>query len=572
MEDADGSLLVIDTGGWFLYGCPTSAISRPEIKGGIYRIRKDAARLVQDVRGLQLDWNHPQIDWLDDDRFAVRDRAKTELAKQGEKIIPALEEILTNAHTTERHCREAIWTLNRIDHPRARAAVTEALFDRSASVRLTAARSCSVWRERGAVAHLELIIRSGDEPQVVREAATALGRIGTVGSPIEALFEAVGKNAGRDPYLDHSLIDALIELGNWNHQRAFLSHADGNVQRAALISCAEMKANELKAEQLAPFLSAADPELRAEALRLATARPEWGGSLVDFLKKSLEAEQLANGVIDALLAFSGNTGVQNLLAESLGGSATARTTALQVMNGYQEKSPPQSWTVALIQSLADHPDTATIEAIGHLGISAADTALVGISSDSELSKNVRLTAFDVAADRLPATLAPELFELAAACLQPNQPTQLRIDAARVLARAPLNDAQLLACTEQLIREAGPLQIGPLLGVFEGKKLSAETSGALADALQASPGLFSIPSARLDKIFASHKAAAAPLLEKIRAAESQREQRLGELGSAIAGHQGDAERGKMAFAKATCVVCHKAKGEGGIIGPEPLRRL
>ena len=39
-EDADGSMIVIDTGGWFRSGCPTSQIARPEIQGAIYRVRK----------------------------------------------------------------------------------------------------------------------------------------------------------------------------------------------------------------------------------------------------------------------------------------------------------------------------------------------------------------------------------------------------------------------------------------------------------------------------------------------------------------------------------------------------
>src|SRR6185295_11805695 len=40
IEDADGSLLVVDTGAWFIHGCPLSRVAKPEIKGGVYRIRK----------------------------------------------------------------------------------------------------------------------------------------------------------------------------------------------------------------------------------------------------------------------------------------------------------------------------------------------------------------------------------------------------------------------------------------------------------------------------------------------------------------------------------------------------
>ena len=48
LEDADGSLLAVDTGGWFLYGCPTSAIERPEIRGAIYRIRRKDSKPIED--------------------------------------------------------------------------------------------------------------------------------------------------------------------------------------------------------------------------------------------------------------------------------------------------------------------------------------------------------------------------------------------------------------------------------------------------------------------------------------------------------------------------------------------
>ncbi len=80
MEDADGSLVIINTGGWFRYGCPTSQIEKPSILGAIYRVRrKDAAR-VDDPWGKTVAWDQATPDqlvtWLDDPRFAVRERAK----------------------------------------------------------------------------------------------------------------------------------------------------------------------------------------------------------------------------------------------------------------------------------------------------------------------------------------------------------------------------------------------------------------------------------------------------------------------------------------------------------------
>ncbi|MBI5688887.1 MAG: dehydrogenase, partial [Verrucomicrobia bacterium] len=43
LEDADGSLLVVDTGGWYKICCPTSQLAKPDVLGGIYRIRKTGA-------------------------------------------------------------------------------------------------------------------------------------------------------------------------------------------------------------------------------------------------------------------------------------------------------------------------------------------------------------------------------------------------------------------------------------------------------------------------------------------------------------------------------------------------
>ena len=57
LEDADGSLLVIDTGGWYKLCCPTSQLEKPDILGAIYSVRRDDAPLVADPLGRSLDWS-----------------------------------------------------------------------------------------------------------------------------------------------------------------------------------------------------------------------------------------------------------------------------------------------------------------------------------------------------------------------------------------------------------------------------------------------------------------------------------------------------------------------------------
>ena len=79
LEDADGSLLVIDTGGWYKLCCPTSQLVKPDVLGAIYRVRRKGAPKVDDPRGLKLAWAEMSADdlvaLLDDPRPAVRRRA-----------------------------------------------------------------------------------------------------------------------------------------------------------------------------------------------------------------------------------------------------------------------------------------------------------------------------------------------------------------------------------------------------------------------------------------------------------------------------------------------------------------
>ena len=43
LEDADGSLLVVDTGGWYKLCCPSSQLVKPDVLGGIYRVAQETS-------------------------------------------------------------------------------------------------------------------------------------------------------------------------------------------------------------------------------------------------------------------------------------------------------------------------------------------------------------------------------------------------------------------------------------------------------------------------------------------------------------------------------------------------
>src|SRR6185437_4149867 len=56
IEDADGSLVVLDTGGWYKLCCPTSQLHKPDVLGAVYRVRRKGAARIEDPRGLKLAW------------------------------------------------------------------------------------------------------------------------------------------------------------------------------------------------------------------------------------------------------------------------------------------------------------------------------------------------------------------------------------------------------------------------------------------------------------------------------------------------------------------------------------
>ncbi len=89
LEDADGSLLVADTGGWYKVCCPTSQLAKPDVLGAIYRVRKIGAPKLEDPRGLKLAWDKMTPDemakLLGDARVFVQRRAIQELGRKNDE-------------------------------------------------------------------------------------------------------------------------------------------------------------------------------------------------------------------------------------------------------------------------------------------------------------------------------------------------------------------------------------------------------------------------------------------------------------------------------------------------------
>ena len=200
IEDADGSLLVADTGSWYMICCPTSKVARPDVLGAIYRIQRKNAPAFMDPRGLKLNWTNPQVDWLSDERPAVVKRAIDALAKASNL------EMLKDANALI----PALWSIHRISGKSARAFVRDFLKAKNPEVRAAAIHSTALWLDSEAVERLIELLGSSDARER-RLAAMALGRIGDR-KAVKPLLKAGLAQA--DPFLKHAIIYALHEIGD----------------------------------------------------------------------------------------------------------------------------------------------------------------------------------------------------------------------------------------------------------------------------------------------------------------------------------------------------------------------
>jgi putative membrane-bound dehydrogenase-like protein len=576
-EDADGSLIVIDTGGWFRIGCPTSQIARPEFKGAIYRVRRVDAKSIDDPRGLRLAsaWNRPfpdkLIQMLDDPRFAVRDRAIEELAKLGEGVLPFIERTLQSDQSSER-IRNAVWAATRIDDPEARRIVRPMVRDNELTVKLAAIHSVGLHRDAKALPALLKVVAK-DHPAAQRQAATALGRIRHPDG-IEPIMAAL--QPGADRFLEHALIYALIQIDNRAKTAPYLHDQSPIVRRAALIALDQMPNGNLTREELAAQLNTDNKALLKTALDIVAARPKWAGEIVGLLREWLAAPEPAaipqDNLRGLLMALAKEPPVQQAIVQSLQNAKTALSTRLLLVETLGQaplgKLPP-TWLTELGNTL-DYPNDDVVQqgiaAIRARNLGRFDTKLDRILNDPMQPTTTRVQAFRAMADRVDSIDEPA-FVFLMAQLPNTAPPLIRLATAKGLGQAKLTQPQLRRLTKA-ISAAGPLELPALLSAFE-KNRSGNIGAALIAALEESPGLASLTPTAAEKALKAcpDRKRVGKLIDRLNVDAIKQKARLDELQPLTVG--GSLEQGRDIFFgnKALCSACHAINNKGGGVGPD-----
>ena len=481
VEDADGSLLVVDTGGWYKLCCPTSQVEKPAALGGLYRIRHTAAVRSTDPRGRAIAWgsvtDETLVALLGDERPAVVSRAIDEAARRGAQSVPLLRRSLADPVAGRRLA--AVWALCRIDGDPARAAIRIALGDADAAVCRAAVHAAGLHRDTAALVPL-VGLAAGRDAGLARSAAAALGRLGGPAAVRGLLAAAGGTGAAArgdaDRELDHAIIAALTDCGLVEPLLEAVHGASPRVRRLALVALDQLPLRHgggpvLDADTAVGLLDADDAALRDAAWWVAVGHPERADTLAPRIEPQLEhLATLPPEAAERSRSLVARVAAQPAVADALGAIVAtgadpaahgAVVEALSVMRRATPAAVPDAWVdaVAARAVSADPVAVAALETLGSLSLSvpqrqAIRDRLVGLAEADPSRSLAALRILGPATGALPGPLVASLLAL----LDASDSSLLdRQAAATVLAAATLPAdaaAALEAAQQRLARPAG----------------------------------------------------------------------------------------------------------------------
>lgn len=585
VEDADGSVLVIDTGGWFYRGCPTSQFAKPDVLGGIYRVRRKGMTTQVDPRGDRINWDRLSdaelVKLLGDTRFAVRSRAISACASRGASLVPLLDQRVKRGDIWYR--RGALWALIRIIESglqgdvrdTAKAAIRGALSDREVGVRQIACRALTTSPDLAALGRLVDLLES-DHPAVQRQAATALGRLGDVRAVPALLTVASTTAADLNRALDHAAVYALIELNEPDSTRLGLDASNPVAQRRALVALDQMDDGNLGIDQVVQLVASMNPDVKQTATKVFAGRSDWQSQSANVLRMLLD-EPIEEPYIATIRKLTTRAihddAVRELIGEVLQSADTSvetRDEILRAIADSQDVPLHASWEKPLHAMLSDSADAATVDpaisAIAALQADVFDARLKEIGSNESLPALVRVSALEAVSGRR-GSLSDASLELLTELLDAGPKVSLQ--AAQKIGSARLTPQQKIRIAP-FLSTAGPAQLQTLTQAFQ-RSSNADVAREFLASMKVARNLTSLSVPQFSGIIKRYPRALLPeanaLLERIRANEEARLVKLDKLIPLVA--IGNPIRGERLFhsEKTKCATCHRVTDRGGKVGPD-----
>lgn len=577
LEDADGSLLVVNTGGWFIAGCPLSVTAKTDVHGSIMRIRKTDAPKVRDPRGKEIDFEQLSAEslsmFLDDPRPVVRERALEQMITRGDASTDYLIDMLRSSSKEEARAA-AVFALYRQGTEEALSAALFALDDTSSMVRTASARVMGLARYKPAV---EVLCQSLFDRNfsVRRQAATALGQIDNPLATIPLLKAA--EFAG-DRFTDHAIIHSLIRLRQTEPLIKALRHPDENVRSAALIALDQIDESPIKKSHVIPFLESSDSLLQHTGIWVVSHHIEWSDVVVQFLARHFKGQTMLAEeekiVRELLTIFAETPDVEAFLSTELRDGDVPVAHKLLMLRIMAERTGELSRkNTLLLENLLTGPSrelqSGVLELIQSRGVANLDTALNRLIWNDDATPAFRMQALNARIMSRP-TLSDQEFNLVIDYASPAGDAHIRRTAIALFAQAELNNAQLLTLANDYIPDAEVFLLPGLLDAFQGNS-DEQVGMALVQALKGAPErLKNISVGHLDRLFETYPANVRESAGDLRSTLQQRHaSRLSVLEEVQAKlEHGDVGEGRrLFFGKALCATCHAVAGNGAVFGPD-----
>ncbi len=523
LQAPDGSVLVVDTGGWYKLCCPTSQIARPEVPGGIYRLRKTGGEVATAC---------PEPRW--------------KLEKPAES--PALLE----------QAKSKDYGINQEAMGELLAPLFKQTKSPNAHVRRMAIEALGQWPAR--------------HPSIPGEFASM---------EVTGVLMMVAAFPVMDRFIEHALTFAFIEGGHARLASLAYGLEYPFMQRIGLywVSQTDPQAFKNPAE-IGKYLSSPDAGVREAAVFGLQKVPAWREAAGVWLKEQLTGDADPAVLRPAVEAVVKDEHFRLSLGSWLASAKPGpmQRMLMEVMADVASKQKfIAEWSGALAAILEADDATAAPLAAAVFAAKASKLGedlrakLAGMAGDEKRPGTVRLPLMLALS---PITPSDEEFSLLMAALNPSASPDSRTAslaplAAAVIAKATLTNEQLFVLAE-VLPQIGLLHRPQLLRAFS--KATDEALGlALVGQLEKCGALNNLSAQDHaeclgkfpDKVQQRLTAARAKLSQ----GAEQQKARLDDLEKTLPA--GDSLRGKVVFqhAKASCVLCHQAGYFGTHLGPD-----
>ncbi len=524
LEDRDGSLLVVDTGGWFRIGCPSSMMAKPDVAGAIYRVRKSGA-------------TKPKEAW---------DSATAK-----------------------------IWELARGKNAASINSLVASLADKNPSVAHAAANALASPASSKAASGLVQALNHHD-PGVQLAAAHALGEMPSLDAQaIGALLHRLESDIDRS--VEHQIMFALLHADEPAPLLTALHNArNPALQRRVLAILDQLPDTTLTVLDVLPLLDSDDAAVASTAAVVVSKHKDWMPALIANFSLKLKRGSLSPDSLTlletAVKPWPAEASVRDLIAALVDSSdPEGQRTAWRILAAAQEIPADKRWgprlEIALAQAApVDMP--LLLSAAAKVRRPELDRTMKQIAEDQQRPLSIRLKALGGAmrpGSLLPADSCRMLFGV----LAEQSSASARLEAAHIFAGAKLTREQMLQLAA-VIPSLGPLEFREALKVVR-SVTDAEAGRALALAASKAPALASFQESEIRTLFsglpAECFAIVAPALRELATEDDQRRRKLETLPPWIAS-KGRASEGRKVFetGKGACSSCHRIGNTGNLVGP------